>query len=225
MLEDYLLFFSEIRDNFTSMGAIAPSSSLLAKAIVRPLTERPSRPISVLEVGPGTGSFTCRILDQLRAGDTLDIYEVNPKFCGFLKEVLERAELSERAIHWELHNADIRTLRNTAQFDYIIFGLPFSNFDVQTVAEILEILVGHLSPAGVLSYFEYVLLREFKIRLSKNADRDRLVRVAKAVRSFNQKYQYRCNHVWWNLPPAKARHCRKHAEPLEKSQSDSRLRQ
>ena len=60
-----LVFLSQVLSNFGTVGAIAPSSPLLAKAIVQPLQDRPERPISVLEVGAGTGVFTARILKSL----------------------------------------------------------------------------------------------------------------------------------------------------------------
>lgn len=209
MLKDIRLFYSAIREDFQSIGAIAPSSSLLARAIIHPLSQRPPWPISVLEVGPGTGSFTSRLLKYLRRDDVLEFFEVNSKFCQFLTESLNKAQLGERGIRWEVHNADIRTLDKPVQYDYIISGLPLNNFDPQAVADIFEILMGHLSPGGVFSYFEYLLLQDFKTRLLKKTDRDRTVRVVNMVRTFNRKYQYRCDHVWLNLPPAKARHCRK----------------
>ena len=209
MLRNIRVFYSAIRKDFQSIGAIAPSSSLLAKAIVNPLAQRPPGPVSVLEVGPGTGSFTSRILEHLREGDHLDIFELNPKFSLFLRRSLQKAGLGERGIGWELFNADIRTLDKPVQYDYIISGLPLNNFHPSTVAEILDILIDHLSPAGVLSYFEYVLLHNFRARILRTTDRERVVGVINTVRTFNQKYQYDCNHVWWNLPPARARHCRK----------------
>ncbi len=217
MFEDFRLFYSEFRNNFTTTGAIAPSSPLLAKAIVLPLLQRPARPISVLEVGAGTGSFTHRILKHLHFGDTLDIYEINPKFYTFLITSLNKDKLSEKGIYCRFHNADIRSLRKKTQYDFIISGLPFYAFEPQTVSEILEIYMEHLSPAGVLSYFEYILTPEFKSKFLRPSERDRLIRVAKTVRKFVQKYQYSSNEVWLNLPPAKARYCRKSAAAMASS--------
>src|SRR5437867_376547 len=162
MFEDFRLFYSEFRNNFTTTGAIAPSSPLLAKAIVVPLLQRPGRPISVLEVGAGTGSFTHRILKHLRPGDILDVYEINPKFYNFLINSFNKEKLSEKGISCQFHNADIRSLRKHIQYDFIISGLPFYAFEPHAVSEILEIYMEHLSPVGVLSYFEYVLTPEFK---------------------------------------------------------------
>src|SRR5262245_121566 len=209
MFEDYRLFYSQFRNHFTTTGAIAPSSLQLAKVVVFPLSERPARPIAVLEVGPGTGSFTHEILRHLRPGDRLDIYELNPKFYSFLVKTLDEDTVSRRRVQLRIYNADIRSLRTEFQYDFIISGLPFYAFEPQTVSKILDIYLENLAPAGVLSYFEYVLTPEFKSRFLKFADRDRMIQVGKTVRSFVQKYEYRCSDVWWNLPPAKARFCRK----------------
>jgi phosphatidylethanolamine/phosphatidyl-N-methylethanolamine N-methyltransferase len=209
IFEDYRLFYSQFRSNFSTTGAIAPSSPHLAKAIVLPLSQRSCRPVSVLEVGPGTGSFTHQILRHLRSGDSLDIFELNPKFYSFLIKSLDFRHLSAAGVRCHIYNADIRTLNEQTQYDFIISGLPFYAFEPETVSQILAIYMDHLSPTGVLSYFEYVLTPEFKSKFLKPAERDRLIRVAKTVRGFVQKYEYKCNEVWWNLPPAKARYCRK----------------
>jgi phosphatidylethanolamine/phosphatidyl-N-methylethanolamine N-methyltransferase len=218
MFEDYRLFYSQFRSRFSTTGAIAPSSTHLAKAIVLPLTKRPARPIAVLEVGPGTGSFTHQILQHLRSGDMLDVYELNPKFYSFLIKSLNEEVTMRRGIQLTIQNADIRSLRTKTQYDFIISGLPFFAFEPQMVSEILDIYLEHLSPAGILSYFEYVLTPEFKSKFLKPPDRERIIRVGKTVRSFRQKYEYSSNEVWWNLPPAKARYCRK---PLATSSSVS----
>src|SRR2546426_10859047 len=157
MFEDYRLFYSQFRSRFTTTGAIAPSSNHLAKAVVLPLTERPARSIAVLEVGPGTGSFTHHILRHLRSGDTLDLYELNPKFYSFLIKSLDKEKTKKKGIQLTIQNADIRSLRTKTQYDFIISGLPFFAFEPQMVSEILDVYLEHLSPTGVLSYFEYVL--------------------------------------------------------------------
>ena len=135
------MFFSQVLSNFGTVGAIAPSSPLLAKAIVHPLEDRPERPISVLEAGAGTGVFTSQILKRLRRGDRLDVYELNPRYFGYLSRFLQGQELQSRGIRCNLHNADVRLLSQARPYDFIVCGLPFNSFDVQTVDEILEILM------------------------------------------------------------------------------------
>jgi phospholipid N-methyltransferase len=210
MLKDFRLFYSEFRRNFITTGAIAPSSPLLAKAMIYPLKQRVNNPIRVLEVGAGTGAFTHRILRELRSGDSLDIYELNPRFFRALNENLSIPIFADQGIKCRLHNEDVRKLPDSSMFDYVISGLPFNNFEPHTVEEFLEVFLKHLSPGGVFAYFEYIGTRQFHSKISKGSERERLVRVGIAVKNFIEKYQYDSNQVWWNIPPAKARYCRKH---------------
>jgi len=204
-----LVFLSQALSNFGTVGAIAPSSPLLAKAIVHPLRNRPERPISVLEAGAGTGVFTSRILKFLGAGDRLDVYESNPRFCRYLSRFLQNQDLQARGVRCNLHNADVRQLKQVRPYDFIVCGLPFNSFDVQTVDEILEILMSHLAATGVFSYFEYSLSPAVRSSFLKAADRDRLRKVNSRIGRFVRTHQFDCRQVWWNLPPAKARYCRR----------------
>ena len=204
-----LVFLSQVLSNFGTVGAIAPSSPLLAEAIVHPLRNRPERPISVLEAGAGTGVFTSRILKSLGPGDQLDVYESNPRFCRYLSRFLRNQDLQARGVRCNLHNADVRQLEQARPYDFIVCGLPFNSFDVQTVDEILEILMSHLAATGVFAYFEYSLSPGVRSRFLKAADRDRLRKVNSRIGRFVRKHQFACRQVWWNLPPAKARFCRK----------------
>lgn len=204
-----LVFLSQVLSSFSTVGAVAPSSRLMAKAIVHPLQDRPERPISVLEVGAGTGVFTARILESLGPGDRLDIYESNPRFCGYLSRFLQDQDLQARGIRCNLHSADVRQLEQARPYDFIVCGLPFNSFDVETVDEILETLMSHLAATGVFAYFEYSLSHRVRARFLKAADRDRLLKVNSRIGNFARKHQFGSRRVWWNFPPAKARFCRK----------------
>jgi phosphatidylethanolamine/phosphatidyl-N-methylethanolamine N-methyltransferase len=208
MFDDIQLFYSECRQNFTSTGAVMPSSPLLGKAMARPLAERPDRSIQVLEVGPGTGAFTHHILRHLRSNDRFDMYELNRRFYLFLKANLPWGDCAAKGIECCLYNADIRNVSKELQYDYIICGLPFNNFEPQTVFEILHILIQRLTPTGVLSYFEYVFSHKFKAKFLKPSERSRMIQVGAIVKNFIQKHQYDYHPVWLNVPPARARYCR-----------------
>ncbi len=211
MLKDIGLFFSQFTENFTTTGAIAPSSPLLGKAITNPLSARCSSPIQVLEVGPGTGAFTRQIVKHLRSGDRLEIYELNTRFCEYLRQNLPWEDFQSKGIHCRLHNADVRDIGRDLQYDYIVCGLPFNNFEPELVSEILAVLIDRLATNGVFSYFEYNLSHEFKSKFLKTKDRQRMLRVGKIVRSFIEQHQFGYRQVWLNLPPARARYCQKHS--------------
>jgi phosphatidylethanolamine/phosphatidyl-N-methylethanolamine N-methyltransferase len=209
MFKDLKLFITEFRNNWISTGAILPSSSSLAKAIVAPLQRRSYGSISVLEVGAGTGAFTVQVLKWLRPGDQLDIYELNPKFYAFLVKLLSQPGLCPPGIQCRLFNSDCRNLEKGRLYDFIISGLPLNNFDSGTVSEIFRVYLDHLRPEGTLSYFEYTLLNEIKLQFLKPPGRQRALKAKQAVQSFVRKYQFSSDQVWWNFPPARARHCRK----------------
>jgi len=211
MLKNITLFFSQFTENFTTTGAVAPSSPLLGKAITDPLSLRSSRPIQVLEVGPGTGAFTRQITKHLRSGDRLEIYELNPRFCEYLRQNLPWQAFQSKGILCRLHNADVRDIARDLQYDYIVCGLPFNNFEPELVSEILAVLIDRLTTHGVFSYFEYNLSHEFKSKFLKSKDRQRMLRVGKIVRSFIEQHQFGYRQVWLNLPPARARYCQKQA--------------
>ncbi|MEU4114494.1 hypothetical protein AB0F71_08360 [Kitasatospora sp. NPDC028055] len=83
---DHLLFLAEALRTFHDTGALAPSGPALVNALVVPATSRPNRPISVLEVGAGTGVVTRRLAQVLRPGDRLHVVEANPRFADRLRE-------------------------------------------------------------------------------------------------------------------------------------------
>lgn len=211
MLKDITFFFSQFRENFTTTGAIAPSSASLGRAITHPLSQRSSCPIRVLEVGPGTGAFTQQIVKHLRSGDHLEIYELNTRFCEYLRQNLPWEGFQSKGIHCRLHNADVRDIGRDLQYDYVVCGLPFNNFEPELVSEILTVLIDRLATHGVFSYFEYNLSHKFKSKFLKSKDRQRMIRVGQIVRAFIEQHQFGYRQVWLNLPPARARYCRKAA--------------
>jgi phosphatidylethanolamine/phosphatidyl-N-methylethanolamine N-methyltransferase len=209
MLRDIRLFISEFRNNWINTGAIAPSSSRLAKAIVNPMRQRPQNPIAILEVGPGTGAFTQQICSVLRAGDYFDIYELNPRFCSFLRRQVDSYRLDRRGVDCKIHNEDIRNLSSGMKYDYIISGLPLNNFSAGIVSEILRTFSDHLKIGGTLSYFEYNLLFEIKSCFLNPLEKQEAMQVRRTVMNFVNQHQVASDQVWWNLPPARAHHCHK----------------
>jgi phosphatidylethanolamine/phosphatidyl-N-methylethanolamine N-methyltransferase len=160
-------------------------------------------------VGAGTGAFTLQIVKHLRSGDRLEIYELNPRFCEHLRQNLPWEDFLSKGIHCRLHNADVRNIGSGFQFDYVVCGLPFNNFEPELVSQILGVLIDRLTTNGVFSYFEYNLSHEFKSKFLKSKDRQRIIRVGKVVHAFIEQHQFGYRQVWLNLPPARARYCRK----------------
>jgi phosphatidylethanolamine/phosphatidyl-N-methylethanolamine N-methyltransferase len=216
MLRDLHLFAGEFLKTFTTTGAIAPSSPALARSVLKPLRQRADQAIRILEVGPGTGAFTFRIIKQLRPGDELHIYELNPRFYRHLQEQLAKRASAWPGVTIELHNRDIRTLKQAIPYDYIVSGLPLTNFDARTIAEIMELFLEHLSPAGVLSYFDYILPHQWRMAWVNPKERDRIRLMMAELTGYVFRHQTGQSYVWWNLPPARARYLQ-HRSPAPRA--------
>ena len=83
MANDLRLFLGEMLRNPGQVVAIAPSSGAVARRMTEGL-EGVTGP--VIEIGPGTGSFTRAILDRGIAPEQLTLLETNVRFCATLRE-------------------------------------------------------------------------------------------------------------------------------------------
>ena len=204
--------FRFVREAFRDIrhtGSVWPSSPALAKAMTRGLGELQGRR-RVLEVGPGTGPFTERILKHLRDGDHFDIVELNPAFC---RELDRRLLVPHRRRHPGasvlLHQAPIQEAPLEGPYDLIVCGLPFNNFPPALVRSIFRRMMSLLREGGELAYFEYAGVRTFKAPLVGASGRKRLRGIAKVGQSLRRKHEGSKELVLGNLPPAVAVHLRK----------------
>jgi phospholipid N-methyltransferase len=206
-------FWRETRRQFRTTGALLPSSRFLARALSTPLGG-PRRPCRILEVGPGTGSVTRAILNRLQPGDTLDAVELNDHFVQRLRLCLlyDRRFIPFRDRVRVIHSP-VEALPGEALYDFIISGLPLNNFPVALVRDVFKAYSRLLKPGGVLSYFEYVLIRQLKTPFVNRRERRRLYRVGKLVGRYIRTFQVRRQQVLMNVPPAVVRHL--HLKPDE----------
>src|SRR6201999_3304554 len=79
-LTDNLRFLRALIARPKNIGAVAPSSRGLARAIARQID--PARPGSVLELGPGTGVITAALLDRGIAPERLTVIEYDSDFAA-----------------------------------------------------------------------------------------------------------------------------------------------
>lgn len=197
------------------IGAVAPSSRSLAKALCVPY-ESASRPATVLEVGAGTGPVTRELGRILRPEDRLDICEIS----GDLADILERDVLGNTNFAEPIAEGRVRLLRSAVQdiqsdrqYDFVISGLPFTSFELSVVQDVFGVIRRLLKPDGVFSYFEYAGIRRTSRMLALGRQRSRVRSVSAYMAKNIRAHQFAQRLVLSNLPPARARHLRFHGQP------------
>ncbi len=208
LLNEYKMFFREARGSFGTVGAVAPSSRFLSRAIVSELSTRSDR-VRVLEVGPGTGAITREIVRYLRPQDQFDIVELNAGFVAALENQFRHDEHFRRvAENTRILHMPVQDLETDHGYDFVISGLPLNSFPTELVQTIFQSYVRLLAPGGVLSFFEYLWVRDVRRLFVRKRERRRLVRVGSLIERYVDRYEFRRNTVLINFPPALVHHLR-----------------
>ena len=210
-LGEYQTFLTQFLRNYGTTGSLIPSGRALGNALCRHVG-RASDGQKILEAGPGTGAVTGCIIDRMRQQDELWMVELNPTFAAHLRQSFQvkpsfrnaaaRCHLVEGSVQ------DLGPIGNEGQFDLVISCLPLNNFSSDTVREILEAYGKLLKPGGVLSFFQYILVRPAKMFVSGGAERDRLKGVGDAIEGMLGEREFAREWVWPNVPPAWVHHIR-----------------
>ncbi len=208
-LAEHAVFFREFLRNFHTTGAILPSGRSLSVALTRFVCEPSAAARRILEVGPGTGAVTQRIVTALQPGDRLDLVELNEAFVDRLHERFG-SEPHFRAVadRTRILHCAIEELSREDRYDLIISGLPLNNFSVALVTQILETFRNLLKPGGVLSFFEYIAVRRARALVSGPRERQRLRGIGRALHGMLDGGEIRRDWIWPNVPPAWVHHVR-----------------
>ena len=204
------VFLQSAARDFKRTGAVAPSTRALARAMASELVCKYRPDASVLEVGGGTGSITKEIVRNLGPGNRLDVFEIDPRFAGLLRERVHLDKgFANPGATIRIYNKAIESINPAWRYDFIISCLPFTNFEPQMVGQIFEIYRTILKPNGICSFYEYVLMRNAaRIISGKASEKQRVTGVAEVVREYVMRFAYRREIVLRNLPPAIVYHLR-----------------
>ena len=193
-----------------TVGAIAPSSRALAEALCEPLRNA-GHPVSVLEVGAGTGAITRYLGTILGEHDELDICEIQHDFA----DILERDVLSDPHFaplvtqgRVRLFRLPVQMLPGNKRYDFVISGLPLTAFELEDVRNVFDVVRRCLKPGGVFSYFEYLGLRRTSRTFALGKRRARIRAVSAYLTSTLRRHRFATTTVFQNFPPAHAHHLR-----------------
>jgi phosphatidylethanolamine/phosphatidyl-N-methylethanolamine N-methyltransferase len=168
------------------VGALGSSSQGLAELITDLASLDDAD--AVIELGPGTGVFTEKIVEKTRADSTFLAFEINPRFVEVTRRRCPRCTvLQESAVHARKHLNEF----GHEHCDSVVSGLPWATFSETLQDDLLDAISDALRPGGTFVTFSYVsslLLpraRGFRRKLHER---------------FSDVEQSRV--VWRNMPPA-----------------------
>lgn len=131
------------------VGSVIPSSSYLARAMVRPIDF--SAAALIVELGAGTGVFTAKIAANLRPDAKCLIFERDPAMRRRLKETYSNLEFYSDA----LDMAEILGSRDETGVDAVVCSLPFANFSREMRIRLARDIQSVLKPNGKLIAVQY----------------------------------------------------------------------
>jgi phospholipid N-methyltransferase len=150
-LREHMLMASRFLRNPRTVGAVSASSRALAEAMVAGIPT--DRPVTVVELGPGTGAFTGAIVQRIAPGSKFLAIDLEPTFVERIRRrwpavdcVCASAAELERLVN-ERHMNPV---------DHVVSGLPFASLPVAMTREILDGIEHTLRPGGSFTTFQYV---------------------------------------------------------------------
>lgn len=152
LARDYFDFACSFAKAPAQVGAVCPSSRVLAKAMIT--GHDLASADAVVELGPGTGVFTQAILDDLGRGTTFVALELDRDAVRKLRRRFPELNVyhdSAEAIRGYLDR------HGKKEADLVVSGLPWTNMEPFVQEQIMRKVAESLAPEGVFTAFTYLV--------------------------------------------------------------------
>ena len=189
----YATFLESFIKNPTAVGAVAPSSPALARAITS--WTRLAEASTVVEFGAGDGAITPFILEKLGKKTDFFAIELSEKLCASFQERLPDVPIYCDSVE---HVSKYLAMRGKEKADVIVCGLPWAAFGPKLQDHLMAATVDCLRDGG--QFVTYGYLQGLALPAGWGL-RKRL------IRSFS--HVSLSPIVWRNLPPAIVYQCQK----------------
>jgi phosphatidylethanolamine/phosphatidyl-N-methylethanolamine N-methyltransferase len=179
-LDDEVRFLRSWIEKPLHMGAVMPSSKLLARTMaeyVDPESEGP-----VVELGPGTGAITNALIEHGVDQKRLVLVEYNPGFCALLRDRYPQARVVQGdayALRASLVGAALE-----APASAVVSGLPLVTKPMLTRLKLIRDAFTALAPGAPFVQFTYSVAPP----------------IPKSLPGVSTEASER---IWMNLPPAR----------------------
>jgi phospholipid N-methyltransferase len=192
-LQEYRAFLAAFVSKPMLTGSIVPSSSALARELLR--TMNPEQVKLIVEVGPGTGAITHKILDSETLRSRYYGLDINPVFVEELRVLFPKTRFEAGSAE---HLDDFLRDAGLGKSDFIVSGLPWSLIRPHRQVRILKNVFDALADDGEFVTFSYV--HTPLMRFGRDFQRSLRAQFPSVRTS---------QIVWNNLPPAIVFRCRK----------------
>jgi phosphatidylethanolamine/phosphatidyl-N-methylethanolamine N-methyltransferase len=166
------------------VGAMSPSSRYLAHKMLKNIDFKKSRVI--VELGPGTGVFTKKILEEMAKDAKLLVFELNDNFYEALKTEIQDPRMiliHDSAEHIQRYLNEASLLHA----DYVISSLPLANFPNKLKTAVLNASYDSLKNNGKYIQFQYSLNSRKALE-----DRFQAVHISFTPLNFPPAFVYTC---------------------------------
>jgi phospholipid N-methyltransferase len=150
-LREHMHLASRFLRSPRTIGAVSASSRALGRQMVAGLPR--DHPVTVVELGPGTGVITRAIVDRIAEGSRILAIELEPAFVDRIQARWPSVDcLCGSAVDLERLVAE----RQMAPVDHVVSGLPFASLTVSDTRRIMDGVERTLRTGGTFTTFQYV---------------------------------------------------------------------
>lgn len=147
-------FLQQFFKSSKMIGAVAPSSPYLAAKMLNHLPLKTAK--IIVEIGPGSGVFTRKILAEMGENSQLLVIELNDEFHKHLEETIKHPNF--HLFHDSADQIGVLLKQIGAkEANLIISSLPFANFPSDLRDKLLDCIHSNLANDGIFVQFQYSL--------------------------------------------------------------------
>jgi phospholipid N-methyltransferase len=138
--------------NPVMVGSVIPSSRVLIERMLAPVDWANTK--LFVEYGPGVGTFTRPVLEQLGPDARLVTIDTNADFTRYLRESIDDPRLI--TVNGSAANVEkILAEQGLGQADYVLSGLPFSTLPAGVGEDIAEATANVIRPGGAFLVYQF----------------------------------------------------------------------
>lgn len=153
MFKEYIHFFLNFLKDAKQTASVIPTSNIATKKVCDEIDF--SRPVVVVECGPGTGNVAEEVAKRMSPTSRLLLIEANPEFVAALQEKFahdDRVEISEGLAQ---SAEEIIKSFHIEDADVVLANIPFTFFDESTRRGIVTAAKNILKPTGIFIAFPF----------------------------------------------------------------------